>query len=300
MDKIIYPAIGHCIYCGALEYDPAQPGSKLHEEHIIQFAMNGNLVLPESSCRKCEHETHKYEGVVARTIFGDFRMRHNLRTRRRRQRPTHIQIGTKTPDGKTGVALVPIEEYHATLFPYVFKKAGIFRGQSQFDAPDPTFAYIMKSIADKSVLDRLIQKYNWDGIVRSRGEPIALARMLAKAAYSYAAAILRPGSFRVHPLLMDIILNRTDHVDFLVGGEADEFPPQANAGHVLQISYDGIVPNVLVIVGVRLFGSLPMPIYHVVVGDIDFQNAQHVLTLTEQMQNQQPIEFPLPVPKIGP
>ncbi len=299
MDKIIYPAVGHCIYCGAREYEPGR-GSKLHEEHIIQFSLNGNLVLPEASCRKCEKETHKYEGVVARTLFGNFRMRHNLWTRRPKDRPKHIKINTKLSDGTQGTADIPVAEYPAPVFPYTFEKAAILRGKLVTDFPNPNFATLSVAISEKEQMDRLVQEHLWDGIVRIRIVSIDLARMLAKAAFSYAIAILRPDSFRVHPLLLDIILNRTENAQFLVGGEAERPPPQPNAGHLLQVGFNGIVPNVYVIVSIRLFASLEMPVYHVVVGNIDFQNPQHVNTLTEKLNNQEPVEFSLPLPEIGP
>jgi hypothetical protein len=299
MEKIIYPAVGRCIYCGALEYEPGR-GSKLHEEHIIQFSLGGNLVLPESSCRNCERETHKYEGVVARTIFGNFRMRHNMRTRRRKDRPTHIEIGTKTKEGAAGTALVPVEEYPAPIFPYVFKTAGILTGKSASGPPDPLFANFSVGIASKDELDRFVRERQWDGVIRVTGVPIDLARMLAKAAYSYAVANLSLRAFTPHPLLADIILNRTVYVDFLVGGVSEAPSPQPNAGHLLTLGYHGVVPKVFVIVAIRLFGSLQMPVYHVVVGDIDFQNSEHVRTLEEHRVHHEPEEFFLPLPEIVP
>lgn len=43
-----YPPVGQCIYCGRMP-----PEVALEEEHIIPLAINGGLILPDASCRRC-------------------------------------------------------------------------------------------------------------------------------------------------------------------------------------------------------------------------------------------------------
>jgi hypothetical protein len=63
-----FPPVGRCIYCGATRYsiDDARP---LADEHIIPFALNGDYVLPEASCRQCERTTGQFEQVALRGIL---------------------------------------------------------------------------------------------------------------------------------------------------------------------------------------------------------------------------------------
>lgn len=79
MAKIVFGAVGKCIYCG---HPPVVPSV----EHIIPESLNGQMELPNYSCRKFAAEILKYEGVVARAIFRDFTIRHNLRSRRPKNR----------------------------------------------------------------------------------------------------------------------------------------------------------------------------------------------------------------------
>ena len=74
-----FEPVGICIYCG-------KKNAKLGDEHIIPYGLGGQLILQAASCKACETITAKFEGVVQRTIYGDFRMRHNLPSRRKRDR----------------------------------------------------------------------------------------------------------------------------------------------------------------------------------------------------------------------
>ena len=72
-DVFHYPPVGRCIYCGATD--------ELTDEHIIPFSLGGVLILDKASCngtKGCNKKTHKFEGVVARQIFGKFRAKHKL------------------------------------------------------------------------------------------------------------------------------------------------------------------------------------------------------------------------------
>src|SRR5215469_15106411 len=91
-----YPPVDRCIYCGATA------PTFLGQEHIIPYSLNGALVLPKASCRQCSAKTHRYEGVVTRGSLANFRARFGVQTRNKRDRPTHVTFGTKTPSGATG------------------------------------------------------------------------------------------------------------------------------------------------------------------------------------------------------
>lgn len=267
-----YPSPGRCIYCGA-------KGVALGDEHIIPLALGGAFVIAKASCRSCEKITHRYERTVARQIFGNFRLRHNFPTRHPEERPKHLRIGTVTAGGVSALKDIPVVEHHGTAFTYKFGRAhllaGLPRGADKLQ-------FIPIAIVDHDDAKRLIERHHWDGKVTIRVTPYELARMVAKIAHAYAVAELGIDSF--NPLALDVVLNQTEDVGYTVGGTLDDVPPVEGGAHLLEISYDGIVPNVFIIVGVRLFSSLGAPVYHVVVGNFDFQKPQHVKTFHEQQR----------------
>lgn len=82
-----YDPVGTCIYCGS---DGAPHG--LSDEHVVPFALLGNMILPKSSCRKCAGITSAFELTCARRTYGSFRMRERLRTRHAAKRPSEVPV----------------------------------------------------------------------------------------------------------------------------------------------------------------------------------------------------------------
>jgi hypothetical protein len=58
----VCPGIGRCIYCDA-------SGVALSDEHVIPFALNGNLVIEDASCEDCRKLTSANEGIIARRML---------------------------------------------------------------------------------------------------------------------------------------------------------------------------------------------------------------------------------------
>jgi hypothetical protein len=284
MPTVRYSPVERCIYCGETQ-------SKLGDEHIIAFALAGNLILPKASCKACEKITQRYELTVARQMFGNFRMRHHIQTRNPNQRPTHIKIGTVNPDGTPGQADVPVSQYPAPLFVYKFAEANMLLGLPP-EVDD--FQWVPISIFSKDELDAMHKKYQWDLKTSFKTVPVEFARMLAKIAHSYAVAELGIDAFHHNPMTLDVICNRTKNVSYTVGGRWEVPPAVPGAGHLLSTVYQRTVPRVLIVVQIRLFASLEMPIYHVVVGNVDFQNARHVSALSEKLRNAQTV---VPIPR---
>lgn len=85
--KAIYPSPGMCIYCGAKD--------NLSDEHIIPFALGGNLILQKSSCPDCAKITSDFELTCLRTMYGPLRLLYNLPTRRPKKRPKKLLLKVK-------------------------------------------------------------------------------------------------------------------------------------------------------------------------------------------------------------
>jgi hypothetical protein len=102
-DVFRYPDVGLCFYGGAT--------NDLTDEHIIPFSLGGTLILPKSSCNTkivgCNAKTTKFEGVIARQVFGKFRARFGVQTRRPKERPTHFEFSTA--DGPRMIMICPLK-----------------------------------------------------------------------------------------------------------------------------------------------------------------------------------------------
>jgi 5-methylcytosine-specific restriction endonuclease McrA len=90
-----YPGIGRCIYCGA--DDP----SLLTNEHVIPLSLGGVLIFDKASCERCNKITRHFETTVARTMFGPFRVKHNIKTRHKNERPSNFEIGIIDKSGRS-------------------------------------------------------------------------------------------------------------------------------------------------------------------------------------------------------
>src|SRR3712207_8495388 len=69
MSRPPYPPVGRCIYCDAERYAP-DSARGLAEEHIIPYGLNGDLVLPEASCRRCERITGRNDSLMLKGEIG--------------------------------------------------------------------------------------------------------------------------------------------------------------------------------------------------------------------------------------
>ena len=268
-----YQPVGFCIYCRAQNVT-------LGEEHIIPYALNGAMVLPEASCKKCEKETHIYEHTVCRRIFGNFRIRYNVRSRRKKNRPSHIEIGTISSDGKKGKTLVPATELPVTLFLYKFEESDYLKGNKEKDSK---FNWVPTSIFSKKELDKLIEKHNWNQKLEVKMVPVEFARMLGKIAYSFTVAEVTLEGFTPFQQLIDVILNQDNNISYLIGGDWEIPTPDPAGFHHIALKYmvrDGYVD---VIVEIRLFPAFETPLYRVVVGTIDLSNQKQKLSLDKKL-----------------
>lgn len=276
-----YPSVGRCIYCGSTP-------STLGDEHIIPFSLNGALVLPDASCKDCEKITHRYERTVARMVFGNFRMKHNVQSRRVKRRPSHIEIGTLSPNGTRGKALVPVAEHPTMLFVYKFDQPTMLRSLPP-EVED--FRWVPISIFGKAELDAFIEKYHWDRTTSIKTVPVEFARTLAKIAYSYTVAEIGLDSFRPLPQTLDVILGRTTNVSYPVGGDWEIPAPDPAGKHKLDMicTVEGTpkVTGARIVVEIRLFPAFETPQYRVVVGHFDFQNPQHFKRFDEKARESQ-------------
>ena len=122
-----YPAANVCIYCG----DRNPP---LGEEHIIPFGLNGNLIIPSASCKKCEKETGYIERLCLRGMFGPYRVRHGFKSRNPKDRARPFPLKLFDKDDNEQTIDLPLADHPTTIALPDFDPPNILSGKPP---PDP-------------------------------------------------------------------------------------------------------------------------------------------------------------------
>jgi len=174
---------------------------------------------------------------------------------------------------------VPVADYPSPVPLYKFGEPRILTG-----LPFGTdhLRWTMEILGDRdSEMEMRRRHPEWNGHHVLRAQPYPFARLLAKIAYGYVVAEWGLAGF--NPLGLDIILGRSDDYFYTVGGSWDIAEPIPGGDHITDIVLQVLSPKVLQIrVNIRLFSRVRMPSYTVVVGNIDLQNPQHLITLAKQ------------------
>lgn len=248
--------------------------------------MGGNLVLKEASCKKCEKIINQeVETPITSHEWGYFRANRGFPTRNnknrgsnKKNRKTHIELSTLD-----GLPLkIPISDYSAPVFLYKFGEARILSGTP---AGTDHLRWTVDVLTDRDAEIRMQQKFpNWDKKHTLKARPHEFARLLAKIAYGYSVAELGLGTF--YGYVQDIIIGQSNDYFNFVGGSWDILPPVTGGDHVTNITFKFISPETaLVIVDIRLLSQTSTPNYHVVVGEIDLKNSEHLRSFEQHRVN---------------
>jgi hypothetical protein len=266
-----YPEVGRCIYCG-------RDDRPLSDEHPIPLALGGHLVLPKASCAACALRTHAYEYTTCRTTLGNLRMRFGFPTRRKKDRPTHIQIGTRDAQGRTGRIKVPVTEYPVGAFIPSFGRAGIFIGSS----PELDTLQHLPNAHPTDDLNEFRRKYNWDGRVTIRWMPVEYGQAIIKMSYCCAVAELGFGTFR--PLCLPQILSENKNISYIFGQNGTN-PVVKGMSKLWEIElfYYTHQGRLLLMAHCSLLPGMGTPIYEVIVGDV--QSPEHIMFFNKQLAN---------------
>ena len=251
--KFSFDKVGQCIYCGISGQETI-----LTDEHIVPDGLNGNLVLPEASCQKCQRHINDFEFQAMRYSLNLGRAKYGVRSKkgvkRGKKKVTasgnghdHFEIGPNMP------TLVAISHYN--------RKADAITGRHGDDAAANTLAWSPIKTLPPTVKVR----------------PGDMTRFAAKIAHAYATAVF--GIHKFKPFLIDHILGHGDKGIPLYLGITDSLPVQVPA--VVDIeAFDMIMPVYLlpsmpavnrhvIIVKIRLFSvEYDLPTYEIVAGEI--------------------------------
>lgn len=269
-----YSPVGQCIYCLTKQLPTGK--HRFGDEHIIPFALGGNLILREASCDYCAGIINKQiETPVLFKEWGYLRIKRNFPTRSKlTTRRTHVKLRKR--DGSP--MKMPISDYSCPVPLYKFKQARILSGLPR---SDNNLDWTMDMLTTKEEEEAAQRKYpEWNQQHFIQALPYQFARLLAKIGFSYVVAEYGLKGFR--PLTTDIVLGQSDDYFLYVGGSLEI--PDAIPGndHLTKISLlFTCATRSLIIVNIRLFSQIRTPEYHVVVGEIDLRIAEHLATFEQ-------------------
>lgn len=258
--KFEYAPVNQCIYCG-------DSTSELTDEHIIPFGLNGNFVLPKSSCKKCAEITSRVEHRVLRGFLdvGRRAMGVSSRHKKHNKSPTapvkfiHGQIHT---DGE-----MPIDGGFHTIHLPEFTMPLVLGGKDTTNNPASIDVVGIHTLHIGDAIDGV--KYNRaTGVeITTRIDIWSFVRMLAKIAYSYCVAekgLFPKEESPVLPIALQKHNNAKEWIGCLEGDPLTK--PDSNALHLLGMTeMRGEDGKILSVVGIKLFSVRSGPTYSVVV-----------------------------------
>lgn len=176
-----FTPVGECIYCGSRE--------GLTDEHIIPLALNGNMVLPKSSCQDCNRMTSRFERRVLRGLMLDARLAADFKSRRRKDRPEDIRVRLVEPEGHIRETDVPRLEAPGLLMLPTFAKPAFLTREHPVDGIKIE-GYQLMNVGSQQDLTEFARRNAAIGVqAHSVPDIEALGQMLAKIAYSFAVAV---------------------------------------------------------------------------------------------------------------
>lgn len=258
--KFKYPPVNHCIYCG-------NATDKLSDEHIVSSGLNGNLILPKSSCKKCADITSKVELRVLRGFLENGRRAMGVSSRHKKhEKPSTVPVKFITGEIRLD-GVMPIDGgFHTIHFPIFATPLALGR-KAKDNKPEGIEVAGIHTLHIGDALEP-VQRHRAAGVeIQTKLDIWSFIRMLAKIAYSYYVA--EKGGFPLgESPVLPIAINEHSYAKKWIGCLEDHLltKPGSDALHLLDITEivgdDGSIYSVVLI---KLFSVTSGPTYSVVV-----------------------------------
>lgn len=253
-----YKPANVCIYCDRSDVD-------LTDEHIVPYGLGGNLILPKSSCKSCARVTGaEVEQICLRKTLIESRVKYNLPTRNKKDRPTTFRISIGEPPHQWSKDL-PIDELPLRCWALpTYNFPGLLLQISPNECKRPHI-HCEVSAADMSSLLRHGYGIHPVGLTLAQTSISHFGRMLGKIAHAFAYAEIGPKKFR--PCLQGLILQGHPRQEFWIGEDLNELREPDDTLYDLRLC-EYLCRNGarFLAVRVRLLGFLGTPNYLVAVG----------------------------------
>lgn len=269
----VLTTVGRCIYCGAAEYEPGT-GKPLSDEHFVPEGLGSRLLLAEASCRDCAALTMAFENAMLQKLMLAARRKLKIRGKKRKRDKAKFAVRRVDATGIETIEWHTLEDHPTVLLLVAMDAPGLIQGRK---AGEPAlmlpWAYTPATIKLK---DR--RSFSTPAL-----DTVALCQMLAKIAHGFA--VWQFGLDGFTPMLLELILHGHNGDQslsryFVVGGSLRELAP-TNALHVLGWDIHLIERQEYLVVAVRLFSYLGAPIYFVVVGRLNIEQAGRARLIAE-------------------
>lgn len=197
--------IGSCIYCGATH--------ELTDEHVIPYALGGNIILTDSSCHTCATITSDFERKVFRGFMQNARIAGKYPTRKPKKRPKILPLQIEHEGEFKHIDLLP-EMHPGFLVLPLFEPPGILvrrQPSTGLKVSGYETLYFGKNptdVANDLDINTMRTTENWD--------LSSFARLLAKIGYSYSVVALGLCPREQIPIL-PLILGKVDDASHWIG-----------------------------------------------------------------------------------
>lgn len=253
--------LGFCIYCNSTD--------GLSDEHVLPYAMGGQIVLKKASCPRCSKVTGSLEQKLLRGHWWPYRKKLGFQTRNPDASKELKSVKITTSCGEVLDAEMPLESFVAAMV-FELTPPSILSGMESTGKPFakragmkmigemPTEAIVDGVRVRLSPYDRVEFPVNFDSD--------DLTRFLAKVAHGYAISREGIGAFQ-ELYLPEYILGRTDGILTYVGGyESPVLMPVLPGGGCNRMMIRSRGDLISVCQQFFIDGGDPPPIYEVVVG----------------------------------
>jgi hypothetical protein len=258
MTRRVFAPVGECIYCGSKD--------DLTKEHIIAYGLNGNAILPKSSCKKCAKITgtdieQKFMRGQARAV----RAALGFQTGRKKEVPSTFPV-VLHKCGKRQRVEVPLSDFPPILLLPVFPAPGFMRGQHGvgITSQETVAISLRENTSPTEVLQEIGRRYGADGIAIDRVDHQAFARLIAKSAYALAVAEYGLANIK-EKYVVPAILGKADDLGTWVGSSPQPLAPEQGE-HITQVQTwkNPTTGQEIICVLIKLFAYFPAPGYLVI------------------------------------
>jgi hypothetical protein len=251
-----YPPYGKCIYCGE--------SSDLRIEHIVPFGLSGNLELPESTCKSCADITSRVEMAILRGELWAVRVFRELQSRRKHgSAPKDFPIKI-VRDGVEKQIRLPVDEYPILLHFPVFSAPRVLTSAEK--KPGIEIKGVDTISFGRNPEDFLLKQKAESISTTTSQNPVAFARMIAKIAYSMAAATGALELLKSTSPIPSVILGHEAAVGHWVG--TIDAPNASYPGMLHRVVIVSDEERGMLIGDVQLFCDSFAPRYGVILGSI--------------------------------
>lgn len=251
-----YPPYEKCIYCDTLE--------GLASEHIVPFGLGGNLELPKASCGRCATETSKIERAILRGELRPVRVFRALQSRRKHKDAPRSYPLVVIRNGIEETVDLPLGQYPILVHFPDFAPARLAVGNESKPGIDVTGIVTISFGADPASVLRGLGASSIKSYAST--QPAQFARMIAKVAYSMAAATGALTLLKGPSPIREVILGSNTHIGDYVGTLT--YPPEAHDGQLHRVIVLPDTKTGQLVADVQLFSDSSAPRYGVLLGEL--------------------------------